>query len=290
MTDLSSTSTQGSRLQQAYAKHVARFSALGPSELTTINLDVPSMYMMATGTLNRLGVQRAEVLALPGIDKELVEHVDEYLLALGHAQALYLAASTPPAAIPELYEELLSLRTVLLADTTALVTRALMPGDKLADLRGPTSHAATAFDVLALSAILRAHWAQIEGKTALSLAELDRAESAADRLLTAVGERAAADEEAAAASRARQSAFTLFVRAYDELRRGIVYLRWRTGDADDIAPSLYAGRSRRRKGSDDPSEAPEPPAGAEAGPATPGAPAAPVTGAPALDPEGPFVA
>ena len=72
----------------------------------------------------------------------------------------------------------------------------------------------------------------------------------ADRLLVAVGERAVSDEVMSTTVRARQAAFTIFVRAYDEVRRGIVYLRWNMGDADEIAPSLYANRVKRRKGED----------------------------------------
>ena len=42
-------------------------------------------------------------------------------------------------------------------------------------------------------------------------------------------------------------AFTLFARAYDQCRRLVSYLRWDTGDAESIAPSIYV-RKRRRNG------------------------------------------
>jgi hypothetical protein len=48
-------------------------------------------------------------------------------------------------------------------------------------------------------------------------------------------------------ARIRQQAFTLLVKAYDETRRAVSFLRWREGDADTIAPSLYAGRGGRGK-------------------------------------------
>jgi hypothetical protein len=43
----------------------------------------------------------------------------------------------------------------------------------------------------------------------------------------------------------RHRAYTLFVRAYDEVRRAVSFLRWRKGDADDIIPSIYSVRAAR---------------------------------------------
>ena len=37
------------------------------------------------------------------------------------------------------------------------------------------------------------------------------------------------------------------VRSLNEIRRAVVYLRWRKGDADAYAPSLLIGRTARRK-------------------------------------------
>ena len=37
----------------------------------------------------------------------------------------------------------------------------------------------------------------------------------------------------------------------DEVRRAVTYLRWKAGDADDIAPSLFAGRARRKSADDE---------------------------------------
>jgi len=48
------------------------------------------------------------------------------------------------------------------------------------------------------------------------------------------------------ASEARLRAFTRLIRVYEGARRAVGYLRAPEGDADTIAPSLYAGRPRRR--------------------------------------------
>jgi hypothetical protein len=244
-----------SRLQQAYQRTFEAMSGLTPADLTPINLDVPSVYTLGSGALLKIRSYRERILALPDIWRSLVEKIDDYLLALGHAQALYIAASTPVASIPELYAQLLKQREMLLADSTALATRGLIPGDKLKELRGPISHSDTAFDVLALASILRTNASSIAGKSALTLSDLERAETLADQLLAALGERVVSEEQASSAVLNRQRAFTLFVRAYDEVRRGLVYLRWHDGDADEIAPSLYSSRvGRRRRPEPEPDE------------------------------------
>ena len=85
-------------------------------------------------------------------------------------------------------------------------------------------------------------WPRIQGKTAVTAADLDEAETLADQLLTAVGERAQLPTTTAPTAEIRNAAYTLFARAYNELRRASVYLRWNEGDADTFVPPL-AGRT-----------------------------------------------
>lgn len=64
----------------------------------------------------------------------------------------------------------------------------------------------------------------------------------------------------------RQQAYTLFVNAYDQIRRAISFLRWDQGDADEIAPSLFGGKKRRAATEAEPpvDSAPTPTTGAAA--------------------------
>lgn len=59
-------------------------------------------------------------------------------------------------------------------------------------------------------------------------------------------------KEVAASTLVRQQAFTLFVKAYDEVRRAVSFLRWKERDADTIAPSLYGARNGTRARQDEP--------------------------------------
>ncbi len=58
------------------------------------------------------------------------------------------------------------------------------------------------------------------------------------------------------ANERRKRAFSLFVNAYDQCRRAAAYLRWNEGDADELLPSLYAGRSvnRQKEATESPAE------------------------------------
>jgi hypothetical protein len=162
--------------------------------------------------------------------------------------------------------------TLLITDAQSLANRKLLDPQRLDAARGTLSYRQLIHATLVLVALLREQWSTIEEHTPIKKADLDRTEEKATRMLTTLGEREQGATRVPAAEM-RLRALTDLVRRYDEVRRMVSYLRWREGDADDIAPSLYARRAGRRDTTD---QAPVPP--------TPEAPAAPVVlanGAPA---------
>ncbi len=248
------------RFRAAYQQLIDEVRAVPPSELIAINIDIPTAVTTALGALPEIRALRGRMAAeTPQFDIARFDKLESYTLAAGHAHTLFLAASAPAESIDELSSAALASRNLLLSDASALSTRGLIDGQRLKDLRGPSSLRNLAFDLFALAAILRDNWAKIDGKTALQLGELDKAETLADRLLTAVGLREQGPAILAASSENRQKAFTLFVTAYDQARRAVSFLRWNEGDVDDIAPSLYAGRGTGRRKPPTP-PAPTPPA------------------------------
>jgi len=90
-------------------------------------------------------------------------------------------------------------------------------------------------------------WNEVRDRTPVTLAELDRAAATAEKLLRAVGLRDEAAPTVAEATVVRRKAFALFMRVYARARAAVQYLRAEVGDADEIAPSLYAGRVKHRK-------------------------------------------
>ena len=84
----------------------------------------------------------------------------------------------------------------------------------------------------------------------MAQSEVDRANQTADTLLTAVGMREQAPARVADATETRLLAYNLLLRDYGEVRRAVSFLRWHQGDADTLAPSLFAGRGPRKRGED----------------------------------------
>jgi hypothetical protein len=120
---------------------------------------------------------------------------------------------------------------------------------------------------LALVHVLRAQWVAIGGRTVITLAELDELDVLVPQLLGQLGDRDQAPSQYGEAALNRQRAFTLFVESYAEAHRCVQYLRFHEGDADEIAPSLYAGRGNGNHRRAEPTGA--------TGPLSPGSPPAP---------------
>ena len=181
------------------------------------------------------------------------------------------------------------MRETFVTDLNALVRRGLVGSDRVGELKVPNGYRAVADDLFSLVNILRSSWDAIQGKTAISEEELTEAELLASRLIDTVGQRDEAPQTIAEAALRRQRAYTLLMNAYDDVRRVVIFVRWHEGDADEVAPSLYAGRSngkRKQEGEAPAAGASQPsatsPAPATAAP-TANTPTAPI-GMPGSDP------
>ncbi len=62
-----------------------------------------------------------------------------------------------------------------------------------------------------------------------------------------VAEREAAENQGSELQLLRAKVFTMLVKAYDQVRRALAYLRHEEGDADEIAPSLFITKRGRAK-------------------------------------------
>jgi hypothetical protein len=175
---------------------------------------------------------------------------------------------------------------MLLSDARSLACHRLINAERLAGCRATPGYRALAYDVLMLVEVLKEAWDQVHDRTPVTLPELDRAAVSAEKLLTAVGIKDQAAPTVAEATVMRRKAFALFLRVYARARAAVQYLRAELGDGDEIAPSLYAGRAKRKKAeADAPEGSPAPPEPGNGSGAPP--PADPSTGNPVPAPEGP---
>jgi hypothetical protein len=259
------------RSQEAYDRVAPLIAAVRDEELHPINLDITSAVATVLGALPEIRELSARMAELPGLDVQNIDQLEDLTLAVRHANTQYLTAAAPPDDLAEVLADGLTLRDNLKGEVEQLVRRGHINPKSLKGVSGGNGYKNLAKDLAIYCAVLRAAWAEIQGKCGTDLDELEHGERIGNRILRIVGLREQGPSLFSDTTANRLRAFTLFMRTYDEVRRAVTYLRWKKNDADDIAPSLYAGRGGRGKKTEV-----EPP---EAEPATPtvttGADAAP---------------
>jgi hypothetical protein len=191
---------------------------------------------------------------LAGFELEHARSLRTYAMAAWYADAV--ATAPDDGRFAALLDEGIPLRRSMLVAADALADRGLLSADRVAEIRAGSGHHDTAQDLVALAELFGAHWKAIERKTAITRDEVDRAETLGAELLRALVERRD-NTGSPELHQQRARAFTLFARAYDQCRRALAYLRWEHGDADEIAPSIYA--RRRKRSATEPTEEPDPP-------------------------------
>jgi hypothetical protein len=237
--------------RQAFEQVKGEIQAIPEENFVAVSLDIPATVITVQGAYPEIIALRPEFVAhLPTFEISKLDKLEVYALAMFCTQADYKAATEPAPSLVELANSAVETRTVLLSDVNALISRGLLAGGVIIGLQGVNGYKNLMMDIGTLAGILRKHAAKIAERTSVKPAELSAAEDLANRLGKAVGLRDQSPQIIAEASRNRQAAFTLFLHAYEEVRTGIHYLLRKGGDADSIAPSLYANRGLRRKPTD----------------------------------------
>jgi hypothetical protein len=226
--------------------------ALAPDEVVSVNVDVLSAVATTFGAAQRLRSHRDLIRQLPGFDLARFDRLDEYAMALGYAHGRHETARRPDYGLPGLYQEAARLRTLLHVDVTALIGRGFVSAEASRKYTGLNGYQNVASDLQILARVLRDRWPVAQGKCAAQQAEVDRAFLLMERILRASGHREQDARHVPEAADLRARAFTLLVRAYEDARRAICFLRREQGDAEDVVPSLFLrkGRSRKRAARD----------------------------------------
>jgi hypothetical protein len=235
------------RLIEAFELVRPEMLLLKESELLPVNLDPLASVSVVRGALPGLLALRPTIAnTFRNFDLTPLERLELYAFALTQAQVTCQSVSKRTKTLSKLSAAAVTLRARLLQDAQALVLRGQVSESRLSQLKGAKGHCNIASDLLLLVTSLRECWSDVVGKTGVTLDELNAAELLGNRLVEAIGarkfpalaRRAAAD---------RQRAYTLFIRAYDQVRRVVTFLRWDTKDIDLIAPSLYTKKLKSRR-------------------------------------------
>ncbi len=223
----------------------ALLTSVSIDSLEPINLEVPATCATVIGAYPEIIELRPQLESLSTFDISHVDNLRDYALALGHTHSEHRSEGGTSDKVSVLAAKCLDNRDLFHADATALAKRGLLDESRVAKLRGGNSYRMIAFDVIGLTGLFLSSWETIKDKTALTQAEMEEARTAANQLVSAIGLREQAEPATSEVSLLRQQAYTLLVRAYNETRDAIAFIRRAEGDVDRIAPSLYAGRGRR---------------------------------------------
>ncbi|HEY5956530.1 MAG TPA: hypothetical protein VIV60_08260 [Polyangiaceae bacterium] len=241
------------RLTEAFELARPEMLLLKESQLLPVNLQPIAAVSIVRGALPGLLAMRSTIEEeFRKFDATVLDRIERYAFALTHAQAVYQSVTKRSKTLSKLSKDAVRLRERFLQDLQALVQRGQVDKSRLSKLKGAHGHRNIASDLLILMTVLRECWPDIVGKTAVTRDELEQAELLCNQLVAAIGMRQQVPTLAVDAAADRQRAFTLFMRAYDQIRRAVVFLRWETGDIDSIAPSLYAKSHNSRKGRPEP--------------------------------------
>lgn len=233
--------------REAFAWALPASRALPANELAPLNVDIKLAPAIVLGALRQILPFRAALSELPGFNLTALDALEPHARATLHAEAQYMGVSAGPARLAELAKQARSWRRLLLQDMTILILRGLLPVKKQAELKIQAGYKDLPYLLLALIQLYREQWPTLSTHSTMREHELDEAENIGQQLVFAFALRAERHAVIRAANEQRQRNFTLLARAYDQVRRGLSYLRWHEHDLDTIAPSLYRGRGGSRR-------------------------------------------
>ena len=243
------------RYPRAYARMTPAMRALPAETLQQVNVHIPYAVTSVLGALPELMALRPRIVdEMPKFPIEMLDNLEDATLAMGHADTVYTVSTRKPEGVPVLAERAARACAIFRADLQTLALREIIDGAPLEQLRGGPGHRNIAFDLFALTYLVRANWAAIQGKTALTLAEITEAEQLADQLTTALGLRQQAPTSDVPSADMRVRAFNLFMRHYDEVERAVRFLHPKT--YQDILPSVHTPRGPGKKRAEEERSAP----------------------------------
>jgi hypothetical protein len=187
-----------------------------------------------------------EAIAKLDLDQHTLSRLELYAQAAGQAQALYELANAPPAALQQVYERALEFRALLHSDASNLARAGLLNRDAVKSIKNEVGFLNVGYDLIKLVSLLRDAADRVSGRTVVPVEGWNEAELLANQLvqLAAYREQRRGDPKL---GENRLRAVTLMVKAYEQTRRAVQYVRFDFGDAELFAPSIYTGKSIGRK-------------------------------------------
>jgi len=236
---------------EAFERILPLVEKVDPGNVRTINLDVPMAASIVLGASERISELLPEVeRQLPTFDKANILMLNDLALGTWYAHLVWVAQNRrDTTAFDTLIEEATELRRALLADAEALAYRGLVDEQRVAEIREGRGHLDTANDLVALSSLFGEAWVRVEGRTAATRTEIERAAELGVQLIISIGRRSDTGPDFSPGgldpADVRLRAYTLLRAAYDECLRAVTYLRWSFEDAQLVVPPMRRFVRRR---------------------------------------------
>ena len=219
--------------------------AIPDTDAVTVNTDVGDAVVIALGAAPAVTRMRTQLLTLPDFRATSVDRLEVYALAVSCAHGLYQAARQPHGDLPTTAARGSIVRARFLSAARSLADWDLFPAERLDEMNSGPSFQSIGADLIALGSWFNANWDAIKSRCAATQDDVTEALAIGDEILTMLGLRGTQPVTESALERRR--AFALLDGAYDEIRRGLAWLRWQEGDAEQIAPSLRGHRGPQKK-------------------------------------------
>lgn len=279
-------------LQGAYVALQARIAEANRDAPVATGIDTLTAAKIIFGALPGIMKYRSQAARLDGFDIRTFDALEQAVHAALFTQYEYQSLSRPPEPVHDLVEKARTMLDRLLFAARALAHSGVISAGFDGQLNGGLGYAQLAADVSVMARVFQREWAVIQGKTAITEAEWSEAKRLGDKLLRVVAEREQQHTAREEMAELRQKAKVFLIETYDEARRAIAYLRWKEGDATQIVPSLFAGRTVRKPKEEEPIDDMQPvepvPPVVPVTPVSPVTPITPAKGAVAPTDDAPF--
>jgi hypothetical protein len=168
-----------------YNRLLPEMRALAPDQLMQVNLDITSSVATVLGCLPEIQQFVPQIVEeLPKYDVERVKRLEDYTMAVSHAQTMYTLAREPESAVAPLVEQGIKLRERMVLDAGVFANRGLVNGNALKELKGPVGYKNVAVDLQLLAGLFRGSFdVLIANGWAIKREELQRAEAIAVAIL-----------------------------------------------------------------------------------------------------------
>lgn len=160
----------------AYIALLPEITAVPDDEALQINVDIVGAVTVVLGVLPELRALRAQIVdELNRFDIERFDKLEQYALAMSHADTRHHNTFPSKAVIAQLSSDLTLVRDRLLGNAESLASFGLIDPQPLQNCKKESGHQAVARDVFTLCDTFRQHWQHVEGKSPVTLQTLNDA-------------------------------------------------------------------------------------------------------------------